>query len=274
MTMDKTVLVTGATRGIGKAITLLLANQGYKVIATGTNTTLLKELHSDTITPIAMDMSSAESIQTACKEIKNNVDCIDFFINSAGVLHGGPVLEITDDIMQKTMDVNFMGLFRLVKAINPLLADDARIIQISSEIVNLAGGFASPYGCSKIAAEYLCDSLRRELLFSNKKVIMLQPGAVKTDLLIGAPSNLVSGISNSAFEKHLEISQQLTAEEQGNACSPEDVAKKVQDIMQARKPKPNYVINQSLIRRVMSKLPASALDPLIALVFKEAKSAN
>jgi len=257
----KIALVTGATRGIGKSISTMLVDNGYHVIATGTNPVLLNAMASTHITPIAMDVSDNESIQKAFSRIKIEFQSLDFIINSAGIFSGGPIVEMDESVMAKSMDVNFMGLFRVVQTFFPLLHENnGRFIQISSEIVNLTGVFTSPYGASKAAAEFLCDTLRRECLFLDIDIIIVQPGAVKTDLFNGVAENMGSDSTKSLFADQIDAAQKLTLAEEGKACTADQVASIVLKAMTDKKPQTLYRVNQDPMRRIFSKLPARIID--------------
>jgi len=182
----KTILVTGASSGIGRYIVETLAARGHFVFAgyrKPEDAQELVKINSERVCPIFLDVTSLESIASAKKEIEKTGKALDVLFNNAGRALGGPLEAINVDSIKALYDVNFFGYVRMVQACLPLLRkSQGRIINISSISGLLTNSFLIPYSSSKYAVEALSDGLRRELKSQNIKVVIIEPGSIKTPI--------------------------------------------------------------------------------------------
>ena len=187
MENNKTIVITGTSTGIGKASALHLDKMGFKVYACvrkqvdGDN---LKMEASDRLTPIILDVTDEESINSAANIIEKETDGKLFgLVNNAGVGIGG-TLEVTPvKEIRKLMEVNVIGLLAVTKAFIPMLRKSkGRIINIGSTSSLLAFPGASAYSASKFAVRAITDSLRLELKPFGISVILVAPGAVESEI--------------------------------------------------------------------------------------------
>ncbi|MCB0298527.1 MAG: SDR family NAD(P)-dependent oxidoreductase, partial [Calditrichaeota bacterium] len=147
MSQPKVVLITGASRGIGKAIAIKFAEHGYQTVITGRNVDLLKETASKIESVgklpakvIAAELRDTHDISRLIGGTLQQFGKIDVLINNAGVLHIKPFLEITSDELTEMIDTNFMAVFQLTQRIVPEM-----LKQKSGTIVNIAS-LAGKYG--------------------------------------------------------------------------------------------------------------------------------
>ncbi len=172
----KTILLTGASSGIGAHTATLLAQRGHHVLAAARRTQQIPRHPS--ITPIALDLSDVTGIQQVARDLPH----LDVLINCAGYGEFGALEDTTPEDARRQLDVNVIGPMALTRAVLPGMreARRGRIVNVSS----LAGEFAAPLGgwyhASKFALEALSDSLRGEVAHHGIEVVIVQPGYVNT----------------------------------------------------------------------------------------------
>lgn len=187
--MIKTIVVTGASRGIGYQTALQLSNQGHNVIATARTESNLQKLSADaasgTITPVAADLTDPDEIQNIAEAAKH-LNGIDGLINNAGLVHRESFMETGIDSFQRLMDVNVYGIVRLVQALKPLMKEGSHILNISS-MSGYQGSLKFPglsaYGAAKAAVIGLSEVLSAEFAEDKISVNCLAIGAVQTEML-------------------------------------------------------------------------------------------
>lgn len=187
--MRRSVLVTGANRGIGFAITRQLAELGHTVFLGSRDGRAGEDaagsLRRDglDVTPVRIDLSDAKTIDAAVSAIDKSGRQVDALINNAGVLYQKPVLELTDAEMADAIAVHLTGPMRLIRALVPgmVARGYGRIVNVSSAWASFAGGMGAPvaYGATKTALNVLTVRLARELP-SVVKVNSMCPGWVRT----------------------------------------------------------------------------------------------
>jgi len=183
----KTILITGSSTGIGKACALHLDKLGFKVYAgvrkqaDGDN---LKKEASENLTPIILDVTDAESIESTVSIIERETGGEVYgLVNNAGIGISG-VLEVTPiEEIRKLMEVNMIGLMAVTQAFIPMLRKSkGRIINIGSSSSLLAFPGGSVYCASKFAVRAITDSLRLELKHFGISTVMVAPGAVESEI--------------------------------------------------------------------------------------------
>lgn len=189
----KSVVITGASTGIGRATAEYLASQGWKVFAgvrKQADGDVLKAANPD-IHPVILDVTNADQIAAAADEVAANLggEKLGGLINNAGVATIGPLAVQPLDEIRQHFDINVLGLLACVQGFAPLLGMDTqrtgkpgRIVNISSFGGRMAPPFLSAYAATKHAVESLTDSLRRELMVFGIDAICVAPGAVKTPI--------------------------------------------------------------------------------------------
>ena len=181
-----TILITGATSGIGRHAALHLAAQGHRVIATGRSEKALKELEAScpALSTLQLDVTDADSIEAAKKAVMEATrgQGLDVLVNNAGYGALGPTELITDTDMRAQYEVNVFGLMAVTRAFLPRMRErgDGRIINVSS----LGGVYTLPffgvYNSTKYAVESLSDGLRVELAPFGVHVSLIEPGVIET----------------------------------------------------------------------------------------------
>ena len=183
----KTVLITGASTGIGKATAIHLDKCGYNVFAgvrKKEDADKLREKASARLKPIFLDVTDSETIKQAVDKIKSETDGKLFgLVNNAGIGISGVLEALTIDDARKVFDVNVIGLLAVTKAFIPLLKiNEGRIVNIGSTSSYLSFPGATVYSASKFAVRAISDSLRLELKSFGISVSLISPGAVESEI--------------------------------------------------------------------------------------------
>jgi NAD(P)-dependent dehydrogenase (short-subunit alcohol dehydrogenase family) len=189
MNSQKNILVTGTSTGIGLATAIALANSGYHVFAGVRKEADFKQLNHKNITPIILDVTSAESRKTAFEFITQQVgdNGLHALVNNAGINYVAP-LELMDEAkLRAMMDINVFGLVAMSKEVLPLLFQGRKQSGLRTKIINISsigGAVGLPwefgYHASKFAVNGLSQSLRIELAPLGIDVTAVMPGAIKT----------------------------------------------------------------------------------------------
>ncbi|CAK7898084.1 NADPH-dependent 1-acyldihydroxyacetone phosphate reductase [[Candida] anglica] len=179
-------LVTGASSGIGYAISIELAKRGYKVYAGARRMAQLKKLEEYMIIPIELDITSLKSVQAAKDLISSQNDQLDILFNNAGVIGDGPAMEISDEAVSACMEVNFNSQIRVTREFSPLVVKAKGVIAFTG---STAGRLILPFGCvysaSKAALNAYASTLAFEVEPFGVKVVNFISGGVKTDMTRG-----------------------------------------------------------------------------------------
>ncbi|GGD03713.1 SDR family oxidoreductase [Aquisalinus flavus] len=187
MTDCRAVLVTGAGSGIGRAIALHLAGQGFTVFAVGRTAATLADLTGEggeRIIPVTMDVTDEGSVAGAMTQIASHLDGGSLYavVNNAGISVTGPIERVPDADWRAQFDTNVFGMMNVTRAVLPQMraAGEGRVVNISSVTGRLAPPFMGVYAASKHAVEGLSDALRREVKQFGIKVSVIRPGFVNT----------------------------------------------------------------------------------------------
>jgi NAD(P)-dependent dehydrogenase (short-subunit alcohol dehydrogenase family) len=189
-TQPKSVLITGATDGLGKALALLLAERGYRVFAAGRSPEKLAQLDSIAreknlaLESIALDVCSDASVHSAVQTVLGKTGAIDVLVNNAGVNYTAAVEDLSMEDWRAQFETNVFGVLRVTRAVLPRMRDrrSGRILMMSS----LSGLVTPPtqgaYSSSKHALEGLSNALRMELYPFGIDVVLIQPGYIITGI--------------------------------------------------------------------------------------------
>ncbi len=186
--MAKTLLITGASTGIGRACALHFDRKGFKVFAgvrKQADAEGLQKEASGSLQPLIMDVTDYESVYRAAKTVGAAIgdSGLDALVNNAGIAVSGPLEFLPIKRFEDQVRVNVFGTVAVTQAFLPLLRKaKGRIVNISSESGRIAMPLMAPYAASKHALEALTDALRVELLPSGIKVVLIEPGSIKTSM--------------------------------------------------------------------------------------------
>ncbi|CAM3470816.1 3-ketoacyl-ACP reductase [Flavobacterium chungbukense] len=187
---NKNALITGAGKGIGKAVAIALAKEGVNLILVSRTQNDIDQLASETAQlgvktlALAADVSDINSINAAVKKALAEFKHIDILINSAGIASFGKFLELEPEAWERIIQVNLMGTYFTTRAIIPNMIErqTGDIINISSTAGLNGNALTSAYSASKFAVLGLTDSLMQEMRKHNIRVTALTPSTVATDM--------------------------------------------------------------------------------------------
>lgn len=250
--MSKTVLITGSTAGIGRDAALHLARKGQRVIATGRSEAKLKQLEADaaaeglTLTTMVLDVTDAETIAAAAEETAKIVgaDGLDALVNNAGWGLAAPMVEVKDEDLRAQFDTNVFGLMAVTRAFMPLLikSGDGRLLNVSSVGGRVTLPLFGAYNATKYAVESMSDAMRLELAPLGVKVVLIEPGPIKTsfgDHTLEAVRRYSSPDSPwwPLYERADEIAKQTDA----RSKEPIVISRLIERAITARRPRARYV---------------------------------
>lgn len=187
---DKIVIVTGGTKGIGKAISIAFATEGAKVFAFGRNIPEDANNFTDNheinqrINFVRADVSDLESVTNTVGEIAKAEGRIDILVNNAGVTKDNLLIRMTESDWDQVMDINLKGAFNCIKAVSRTMMGQrfGRIINIGSIVGSIGNPGQSNYSASKAGMIGLTKSLAKELASRNITVNLIAPGYVDTEM--------------------------------------------------------------------------------------------
>src|SRR5207237_820448 len=190
----QSVVITGASTGIGWATAKLLLDKGFRVFGSvrkQADAARLKSEFGANFTPLTFDITDEAAVLSAAREVRAALggQTLAGLVNNAGIAVPGPVLELSADEFRRQLDVNVVGPIIATQAFGPLLGSDpslkgpkGRIVMISSVAGKNGNPLTPAYAASKHAIEGLSESLRRELMLFGIDVIIVAPGPVKTPI--------------------------------------------------------------------------------------------
>ena len=219
------VLITGASRGIGRAITVELAARGHRVIATARRVEDLEDLAVDQ--RLQLDVTDQKSVERAVREAGE----IDVLVSNAGATLRAPLESVPLSEIEALFQLNTFGPLRLVQAVLPAMRErgSGRLVFISSIQGRLVLPIIGPYGASKWALEAIAETLAIETGHFGVKVSVIQPGAVSSGGAERAKSFLAED------DPYLPLLKQLGAL-RGASVTPEEVAAAVADTIEQESP--------------------------------------
>jgi len=243
---QKSVLVTGASSGIGLKITEVLAERGVHVWAGARKEADLKMLDAmENVTSVRLDVTVQEEIDAAVKRISKDGRGLYGLVNNAGVAIVAPLIEVDEDDLQFQMNVNVFGPYRVTKAFAPLIVESkGRITTIGSISGILSGTLFGPYSMTKHAMEAFADSLAREMERFDVMVSIVEPGNYKSKIGESLKKRMdAEGVDfeNSAYKDEMErmMARVGDGDEQKD---PAEVAEAVHHALFDEDPKMRYMV--------------------------------
>ena len=274
MNAPGTVVVTGASTGIGESTALRLDGMGFRVFAgvrSDEDAANLEKKSSDRLRPVMLDVTEPDSISSAVDTVREAVagEGLQGLVNNAGVAVAGPLEFLPVEELRRQLEINVTGQVAVTQACLPLLREGGgRVVNVGSVSGRVASPFVGAYAASKFAMEALTDSLRRELAPWGLHVAVVQPGRVATpiwDKSLAKADELLAGFPQQAHALYggaMERQKRAAAKAAKAGIPPEMVAEAVAQALTAEKPKTRYPVGRearlgTLLARV---LPDSLMD--------------
>lgn len=249
--MAKTILVTGASTGIGEACAVQLAVTGHRIYAgvrKQEDADRLRARHANVV-PVFLDVTDEAQIDAVAKQIGAESGELHGLVNNAGIGRGGPLEYLPVSEWREQLEVNVIGQIAVTRAMLPLLRKGkGRITFIGSIGGKVATPLMGPYNASKFAIEAIGASLRQELHPWGLHVSVIEPGAIKTPIWNKAyetADRLERDLPDEArdrYRMHLDAIRKGFADAERRGASPELVARAVEHALFARRPKTRYPV--------------------------------
>ncbi len=248
----QTVLITGATDGLGKAAASLLATRGYRVFAAGRSAEKRAQLDALAkekklpLETLEMDVCDDGSVQRAVASVHQKAGAIDVLINNAGLVYVGAVEDLRLEDWRRQFETNFFGVIRVTQAVLPKMRErrKGRILMMSS-----VSGFVTPptqgaYSASKHAIEAVANALRHELYPYGIETVLIEPGYIVTNIQQTAlelaqsyQEKFKSGPYAKLYASYLSSAKNTRAQ---SKTTPEDCARVLLEAIEAPRPKARY----------------------------------
>lgn len=254
LTDKPTVVVTGASSGIGYGIAQELIAQGYQVVGTVRKQADADRLRAELgrwMKPVLMDVADDEEVMRAAAEIQALVGDrgLAGLVNNAGIAVAGPLMHVDLEELRYQFDVNVVGVVAVTQALLPLLGGRAdythppgRVINISSVSAYTTYPFLAPYAASKYALESISDGLRRELSLYGIKVIIMVLGAVQTPIWNKASGEDLARYAATDYAEGVAQMKATTGELGSGGMPVKRVARAVTQALEQPKPKARYIL--------------------------------
>ena len=277
MPNERSVVVTGASTGIGWSCAKVLLGAGFRVFGSvrrPVDADRLSEEFGERFTPLMMDVTDRPAVERAALQVGAALggSKLAGLVNNAGVAVGGPLLHVPLDEFRRQLEVNLLGPVSVVQAFAPLLGADrtregkpGRIVQISSVAGKLGTPFLGPYTASKFALEGMSECLRRELMLYGIDVIVVAPGAVVTPIVEKGNAENMSLYDRTDYGPALRGFREFFTEVMKKGLPADRIGEVVYTALTTARPRVRYAVVPDKFRNwtLPRLLPVRTLDRLI-----------
>ena len=267
---EKTAVVTGSASGIGFETSLLLAKNGFRTYATVRDLDKAKPIKeiSDKrelpITVVELDVTSGKSVSDAIDKIINKESKrIDVLVNNAGYGQGGALEDDSMDEIKALFETNLFGAIRVMKAVLPIMRkqQSGTIVNISSMGGRIGFPFGTAYHGTKFALEGISESMRYETEPFGIKVILIEPGVIRTNFAKNYKIGQKAADPSSPYLSILQAMQKAFERYLGQeSTAPEEVAKVILKAVTSKNPEIRYIVGNDAIQLMEAKKRISDLE--------------
>jgi len=267
--MQKVILITGATAGMGKAMAESLAENGHQVFATGRN--IPSESRHPNLFYRYLDVKNNDSVKGAVSGILEQFHRIDMLVNSAGLGLAGPLEETPFEEIYHLFETNFFGTIRVIKQVIPIMRKqgDGLIVNMSSIGGRIGLPFQSIYSSSKFAVECLTEALRIELKPFGINVCVIEPGDYHTNAVYNRRNVIPQ--KESSYHRRLKDYFDLLDNNIAKGSNPEALGKLILKIAASRRPRLRYKsgkLFEKITPCALNLLPNRISEWLLARFYK------
>ena len=276
MAATRSVVVTGASTGIGHACVKVLTQKGFHVFAAVRKQADADRLTGEfgtTVTPLLFDVTDQRAIAAAARQVELALrgDTLAGLVNNAGMAVAGPLLYLRIEDFERQFDINVTGQLVVTQAFAPLLGTDrdrkgppGRIVMMSSIGSKNALPFAGPYAASKFAVDGLSEALRRELMLFGIDVVIVAPGAVVTPIW-DKTEGAIAPFGNTPYAPILEKMKTIMLDAAAKGLAPERIGEAVHTALTVANPKARYTVTPNPVQTFLTRhLPRRLVDRMIA----------
>jgi NAD(P)-dependent dehydrogenase (short-subunit alcohol dehydrogenase family) len=273
------IVVTGASTGIGAATARELASRGFHVLGGVRRDSDADALRAPGLEPVILDITDAEHIRALAERVHRDRDSrpLRAVVNNAGIAVNVPVEVYPLDDWRRLFEVNLFGHVAVIQALLPaLIRSRGRIVNISS--VGGKGAMATygPYAATKFGMEAISDALRRELRHTGVDVVVVEPGAVRTEMpgraiaAIGEYASTMNPEQQRRYGPLLHAIAAQTSAHTDTGVPAETAAAVIATAISARTPRTRYTVgaDAAVITRLVRVLPDRLLDALLAAALR------
>lgn len=270
--MAKTVLITGASSGIGRATAEAFLADDWTVWATARDEEDLDGLSDDIVTA-ELDVTNARECERVVEDLVDAERRIDCLVNNAGYGQFGAVEDVSTEQLEAQFDTNVYGPHRLIREVLPHMRarDDGTIVNLSDVAGKLVFPSQGVYASSKHALEGLSDALRAEVDEFDVDVVLVEPGPVESNFEERAVAEREAAEQTGAYDWLYEAADdaRISGVTDAFAVTPEDVALTIRDAANASDPQPRYPVGEAARVLLMAQyLPPRWRDAAVGLVRK------
>lgn len=272
--VQEIAIVTGASTGIGAATARELARRGFHVLAGVRRDRDAEAVRATGIEPVILDITNPEHIQALATRVHGRA--VRALVNNAAIQANVPIEAFAIDQWRAMFEVNLFGQVAVTQALLPdLIASQGRVVNISSVGGKVAMAAYGPYAATKFALEAVSDSLRRELSAFGVHVIVVEPGAVRTEMLrraIATTEELVPAMTPEQRQRygnlvHAVNEQAISSTKSGLPATA--AATVIAKAITARKPRTRYTVGrETALLTVVRFLPDRILDRILAAALR------
>ncbi len=273
----KSVVVTGASTGIGRGIADVLVQKGFKVFGTVRKQSDADRLQAEfgaAFTPLLMDVTDQPAVARAAHQVREYLGRSNLagLINNAGIVVSGPLLHLPLAAYRHQLEVNLIAPLLVTQAFAELLGTDrtregrpGRIVNISSVGGKIAAPFIGAYAASKHGLEGMSESLRRELMLYGIDVILVGPGSVVTPIWDKAEADDVEKYRDTDYAASFDRFGRYMIAEGRKGLPAQSIGNTVYTALTASKPKVRYAVVPQRFKNwtLPMLLPKRLLDRLI-----------
>ncbi|MCW2755124.1 MAG: Oxidoreductase, short chain dehydrogenase/reductase family protein [Marmoricola sp.] len=270
----RTVLVTGAGRGIGRATTVRLAAAGWHVLAGVRRTEDGERLAAEVtgaVEPVQLDITSADDLASLAGRLRS----LDAVVNNAGIVVGGPIEGLPLDDLRRQLEVNVVGQVAVTQAVLPLLrTSQGRVVFVSSLSGRIVTPMTGAYNASKFALEAVADALRMEVQPWKIKVSLVEPAQTDTDMWQTAEDELDATVASltpghrTLYDAHIAGMRKMIPMSQRMASPADKVAAAIERALTVGRPRARYVVGAGpKVQNAMARVtPTPLLDGMLRRV--------
>ncbi|MCF6386146.1 SDR family NAD(P)-dependent oxidoreductase [Mycobacterium sp. MBM] len=272
------MVVTGASAGIGAATARALAERGFHVLAGVRRQQDGDAIRAPGIEPVILDITNADHIRALGDRVNDDPQgrSVRALVNNAAIQANVPIEVFAIDEWRRMFEVNLFGQVAVTQALLPaLMLAKGRVVNISSVGGRVAMAAYGPYAATKFALEAVSDSLRREMAAFGVGVVVIEPGAVRTEMLeraIATAGELVSTMTAEQSARYGALVRAVNGQAASSTESgvPADAAAKIiVKAVTARKPRTRYPVGrEAALIRWLPLLPDRTLDRILAAALR------
>lgn len=265
--LDRAIVVTGASTGIGRAAVAKAVREGAHVFASvrkQADADGLTAEFAESVTPLLFDVADESAVRAGAAQVGAALGGRKLFglVNNAGIAVPGPLLHLDTEELKRQFEINLFGVHNVTRAFAGLLGADedrtgkaGRIVMISSVGGQNGAPFVGPYAASKFALEGYSQSLRRELMLYGIDVIVIGPGAIATPIWDKAESGDLKRFSNTPYAPMVERVADYMLAQGRDGLPPSDVGDLIWFCLSDPKPKVRYaILRRPFVDRTLPRL--------------------